>query len=227
MAQRTHARMGRFADAIRWYDRAKSLLPAQDTMGFTMAQAWTYVTWKGQLDSVRAVLNSKEGLALRGNRWIYPFFALQYFERKPDSAVLVLKAAPNRIFEGTLSFEPVSLWVARCHLMRGDTAAARAAFDSALVTIDSAIVKWPEDWPIHQARGHALAGLGRREEALAEIRAMRESFIYRKDAFLRHYIWDRNGSSVRGAGRCQFSGGRARASNVAAAKWLYSPAAAT
>ena len=41
---------------------------------------------------------------------------------------------------------------------------------------------------MHQARGHALAGLGRREEALAEIRAMRESFIYRKDAFLRQYI---------------------------------------
>jgi serine/threonine-protein kinase len=72
--------------------------------------------------------------------------------------------------------------------MRGDTAAARVAFDSALVIIDSAIVKWPEDWPIHEARGHALAGLGRRDEALAEIRAMRENFIYRKDAFLRPYI---------------------------------------
>jgi TolB-like protein/Flp pilus assembly protein TadD len=184
----THARMGRFADAIRWYDRAKSLLPAQDTMGFTMAQAWTYVTWKGHLDSVRAVLNSKEGLALRGKRWVYPYFALQYFERRPDSALRALTGAPNSVFEGTLSFEPVSLWVARCHLMRGDTAAAHAAFDSALVTIDSAIVKWPEDWPIHEARGHSLAGLGRRAEALAEIRAMRESFIYRKDAFLRHYI---------------------------------------
>lgn len=184
----THARMGRLADAIRWYDRAKSLLPPQDTMGFTMAKAWTYVTWKGHLDSVRAVLNSKEGLALRKKRWAYPYFALQYFERRPDGALRALKGAPNRVFEGTLSFEPVSLWVARCHLMRGDTAVARASFDSALVTIDSAIAKWPEDWPIHQARGHALAGLGRREEALAEIRAMRESFIYRKDAFLRHYI---------------------------------------
>jgi serine/threonine-protein kinase len=180
--------MGRFADAIRWYDRAKSLLPPQDTIGFTMAKSWTYVTWKGQLDSVRALLNSEPGLALRRDRWLYQFFALRYFERQPDSALRVLNESPNRIFQGTLSFEPVSLLTAALHQIRGDSAAAHAAFDSALVTIDSAMMKWPQDWPIHKARGRALAGLGRRDEALAEIRAMRENFIYRKDAFLRPYI---------------------------------------
>lgn len=184
----THARMGRFADAIRWYDRAETLLPAKDTMGFRMAKAWTYLWWKGELDSVRALVNDATEPVMRRNRQIYPLFALRYFERKPDRALEILRESPTRVFQGTLFFEPVSLWEASLHEMRGDRAAASAAYESALVTIDSAIMKWPLDWPIHRARGAALAGLGRRDEALAEVRAMRENFIYRKDAFLRPYI---------------------------------------
>lgn len=63
--------------------------------------------------------------------------------------------------------------------------AARAAFDSALVFLDSAILKFPDDWPVHVARGLALAGLGRRDEALREVRWLQECLIYRSDAYLR------------------------------------------
>jgi serine/threonine-protein kinase len=67
--------------------------------------------------------------------------------------------------------------------MRGDRSAARAAFDSALVVADAAIRKAPDDWAVHHARGMALAGLGRRAEAHREVQFLRESKVYRDDAF--------------------------------------------
>jgi hypothetical protein len=40
----------------------------------------------------------------------------------------------------------------------------------------------PDDWRAHAARGLALAGLGRREEARGEARWLQRSKIYREDA---------------------------------------------
>jgi len=41
----------------------------------------------------------------------------------------------------------------------------------------------PDDWRLHAARGLALAGLGRRDEALREARRLQQSGVYRDDAF--------------------------------------------
>jgi hypothetical protein len=41
----------------------------------------------------------------------------------------------------------------------------------------------PDDWRVHVARGLALAGLGRRDEALREARWLQQSEVYREDAF--------------------------------------------
>ena len=78
---------------------------------------------------------------------------------------------------------PTSLTAARAHRLKGDTAAARAAFDSALVVLDSAITVVPDDWRMHTSRGLALAGLGRGGEALREAEWLRESSVHIQDAF--------------------------------------------
>ncbi len=66
---------------------------------------------------------------------------------------------------------------------RGDDVAARAAFDSARVLLDSVLAALPDDWRVHAARGLALAGLGRRQEALREARWLEQSVVYREDAY--------------------------------------------
>jgi TolB-like protein/tetratricopeptide (TPR) repeat protein len=182
----THQRMGRFADAIRWYDRAQHLVP--DTIGFTIGKAWIQAGWTGDWDGIRAVLNSEPARRRRQQGAIYPLLNLRFLDRQPDSMLTLLKEARTPVFQATLSFEPVSLWFARAHELRGDTAAARAAWERALGTIDSALVKWPLDWPVHGARGLALARLGRRAEALEEVGSLRTNFIYRKDRFLRPFV---------------------------------------
>ena len=71
--------------------------------------------------------------------------------------------------------------------MRGETAAARAAYDSALAVADSAIRMYPDDFSVHVARGLVLAGLGRRTEARDEVRAARAAFLFR-DVWVRETI---------------------------------------
>ena len=76
-----------------------------------------------------------------------------------------------------------SLSAAWAHELRGDDVAAQAAFDSARVLLDSVLAALPDDWRVHAARGLALAGLGRRQEALREARWLQQSVVYREDAY--------------------------------------------
>ncbi len=182
----TYERMGRFAEKLRWEERAASL--TGDTLGFAMSKAWTYLYWKGQTDTLRAIMNGEPGRIFRRNGWLAPVVGFRFIERQPDSVLQMLKGVRPRVFQGALGFAPTPIWAAYAHQMRGDQRSARIAFDSALAMIDSAMKTFSDDWPLHQARGMALAGLGRRAEALGEVRKMRESFIYRKDFFLRPFV---------------------------------------
>jgi TolB-like protein/Flp pilus assembly protein TadD len=182
----TYMRMGRYADALHWFQRAMSI--TGDTLAFAMNKAWIYVWWKGELDTLRAVVNGEVGRVFRRNGWIPPLVGFRFIERQPDSVLQLLREQPPRVYQGATGFAPSPMMAAAAHDMRGDRAAARAAYDSALAMIDSAMKTFSDDWPLHQARGMALAGLGRRDEALVEVRKMRESFIYTKDLFLRPFV---------------------------------------
>ena len=87
------------------------------------------------------------------------------------------------VIEDQDDFTPDALYAAWAHLLRDDRPAAGAAFDSARVLVDSVMRVRPDDWRLHAARGLALAGLGRRAEALREAEWLRHSVVYREDAF--------------------------------------------
>jgi serine/threonine-protein kinase len=107
---------------------------------------------------------------------------LLLWERRPDSVLQILTTARTRVFESFSIFFPSSLYAAWAHTLRGNRPAARLAFDSARVLLDSVIRELPDDGRVHSARGLALAGLRRSEEALSEARWLQQSFSYRGDA---------------------------------------------
>ena len=178
----THLRMGRFADAIHWYERAAGI--TGDTVLLTLQKAWIYSIWKGDMEPIRAWMRGEGGRIARRNGWIYPLINFWLIERQPDSLLLVLKQQRQPVFQSSFAFEPVALWSAAAHDLRGDARAARAANDSALVIADSGIRQYPQDFSPHESRGMALAGLGRRAEALDEVRKIRENYLF-KDVWVR------------------------------------------
>ena len=178
----TYLRLHRYADALQEFDRSLTLAP--DLYSAAFRRAHTFVLWRGELDTLRAVIgrmpNDAELFAFGPTAaW---HLQLVLWERQADSVSQVLRAAHHPFFESYYSYYPASLYRAWAWQLRGDGAAARAAFDSSRVLLDSVIRGLPEDWRVHAARGLALAGLGRRGEAVREARWLQQSFRYRHDA---------------------------------------------
>jgi serine/threonine-protein kinase len=177
----TYVLLHRYEEAVREYDRALSLAP--DLHEAALQRAWTYVSWQGQLDTLRVALSHIPVTAnLAFTSVAAARSALALWQR---DAASVLRA--NADLDGNdLRLDDVQtrgLYVAWAHQLRGDHAAARAAFDSARVRLNAELVKFPDDWRLHSARGMALAGLGSRGEARAEAQWLQQSVVYREDHF--------------------------------------------
>jgi serine/threonine-protein kinase len=179
----TYRFMRRYADAVRAYDQALSLAP--DLQIAAISRGWTYFQWQGQLDTLRAALNRVPRDAdLRSDGGVAADRAeLLLWERNADRLLQLPRITRIDVFEGQNFFLSTGLYAAWAHQLRGDQEAARAAFDSARVRLDSALSELPHDWRVHAARGQALAGLGRRAEALREARWLQQSVVYREDAY--------------------------------------------
>jgi serine/threonine-protein kinase len=179
----TFESLHRYPDAIRAFERASVLAP--DLHAAASDKAWTYVLWLGQLDTLRAALSrvpSDMNVGGRGDVAISKR-NLALWERNADGMLrngdeALRQPAPDAGWRGS-----VALYSGWAHQLRGDRLAARAAFDAARVSLDSALVgAASDDWGLHSERGLALARLGRRDEALREARWLQQSEVYRHDA---------------------------------------------
>ena len=193
----TYTFLHRYTEAVRAYDRALSLAPDLHVAAVRRGRA--YFRLQGQIDTLRAVLNRLPRYAELGTLGSVAAQRAELLlrERNPDGLLqmpqiarvkkeLLLRFALVYRSEG----DPVE--AARepfdhgKQLERAERLAQErvgSAFDSALVRLDSALRELPDNPRVHTARGLALAGLGRRDEALREARWLRQSVMYREDAF--------------------------------------------
>lgn len=174
--------MHRYTEAVTALDRAIHLAP--DFHGAAIRRGLAYVLWRGHLDTLRRALDKvprDADLGPLGTRDAQ-YIRLLLWERQADSVLRLLRETRAGAFDGVLFYLPSSLYAAWAHQMRGDLPAARAAFDSARVFLDSVVRVLPDDWRVHAAQGLALAGLGRRSEAFREALWLQRSVVYRADA---------------------------------------------
>jgi serine/threonine-protein kinase len=171
----------RYPEAIAACRQALALAP--DFQAPHLEIGWTYVKWKGELDTLRAAISSLPLEAARGQALM-----LAFYERRPDSVLALLRAMPRPDpWFPNGSSTPRALTAAWAHLLRRDSAAARAAFASAATWLDSVERARPgegsDGWVVHGERGVALAALGRRTEAWRETHWLEQSAMYRRDEF--------------------------------------------
>ena len=170
-------RLHRYQDAVGAFDRALSLAP--DLQDAALQRGRTYVLWLGQLDPLRAALTR---VPMDADLEVPNRGDLLLWERNPRELLMIQVGYPD-VIEVQDLYLPSALYSAWAHQVLGDHAAGHAAFDSARVRLESSLLELPDDWRVHAAFGMALAGLGRRDEALREARWLEQSVVYREDEF--------------------------------------------
>ncbi len=93
---------------------------------------------------------------------------VEYYDRNYVAALDALSSMDREYLELGDYFLSKPQLAGVVHFLSGDSAAARAAFDSAIVILEARIRDRPDDAGPHSSLGRAYAGLGRKEEAIRE-----------------------------------------------------------
>jgi TolB-like protein/Flp pilus assembly protein TadD len=111
-------------------------------------------------------------------------YNLKMLERKFDELIGILERSPAEKSRGETS-APISkaFLLATVYAQKKDETKTRASYEEALVRAESAVRESPDDGPRHALLGLIYAGLGRRDEALAEGKRAVELLPESKDAF--------------------------------------------
>jgi tetratricopeptide (TPR) repeat protein len=167
----TYTRLRRYRETSRAWSRYIALTP--DAYTFMLIKGYTFTRWHGTSDTLAAALErippdwDDRGMAT---------FARVYvarLRRRPADAVAALDASRQAVSEDDMIFRPHSLLRGMAYIDMGDSTLARTHFDTARAMMEDSVTAHPRDPRLHIALGMALAGLGRREDAIrAAQRAM-------------------------------------------------------
>ncbi len=195
----TYGMMHRYPEEIEANNLALSLAP--DNHLAMLFKGLAYLRWRGTLDTLREAVRLTPMDASLGplGSGAAQLVQLLLWERRADSLLRVL-ASHEGVFESPRFFLPGSLYTGWAYRLRGDRPAERAAFEAALVILDSVTHDRPDDWRVHAGRGLALAGLGRSDGARDEARWLERSTVYREDAFDGPVVAEARASILAGSG---------------------------
>jgi len=179
----TYAQLRRYADSDQAYALAAELSPEPALSQLRRAQ--NTVAWKGDLAPLRATLQGLAPVsdAYRTNQ--SALFELEWLARDFAAAARVAEESdtPNWTFSRGNSVLPRRLRLARVYSAIGKADQAKALYADVRTECQAALHDRPGDWDHHMALGLAAAGLGLKDEAIAEGRRAVEILPVTRDAF--------------------------------------------
>ena len=178
-----------YARSTDAYDRAIAVSPDQD---FSYLQkAYGLVLWQGDLEEAQRVIESAPGAGDDSRQYVGNQLELYLVAGEFDSALDLLNRAEFDWYIHQTVSVPKSLIAAEAHQMKGNGQEARAHFETARAVLEEALAERPNDYRLHASLGKALAGLGRKEEAIAAGKRAIELMPIEKDFYIGpQYILD-------------------------------------
>jgi serine/threonine-protein kinase len=166
----TFSRMRRYDDAIRTWDRVIALEPPGDPFPL-IVRAAQFLRRDGTIDSLEAALDRIPAEGDDFGMRTYTRHLLARLRRRPADALAALDVARHAISRDDILYRPVSLMRAQALADLGHAAAARVSYEAARTLLQDSVDAYPDDVRIRGALSIAHAGLGRRADALREIRS--------------------------------------------------------
>ena len=152
----------RYQEAMASYNRALTLAP--DLHDAALRKGFVWLHWRGRLDTLATVV-ARLPPDLHTPEVDLARLDLALWQRDGDALLEMLRRDPDQAFETQLVYLPRALYAGWAHTLRDDGPAARAAYDSARVQLESVGSERAEDPRILAALGFAYAGLGRTSDA--------------------------------------------------------------
>jgi TolB-like protein/Tfp pilus assembly protein PilF len=178
----TYAAIKDFPAARKAYDRALEAAP--NSRGLVMRQAFVEYNWNGDLTAIDRVLASFGDTADPDGHIASARFAVKLVQRRYDEARQILERASTETFVGEGGAPvPKTFLLGQLYLAAKDPMKARAAFESARLELEAAVVESPSVAARHVVLGQLYAGLDRREDAIREGKRAVELHPESVDAF--------------------------------------------
>ena len=165
MIGQTLGLMREYSEGATALRRAIELDPGSRTAHYQLAR--NRVLAEGDTAAARLLFEEAIGLGTYYRRGEFRLPELLVLERNPDAAIASLGEGEMDT-DNQFTFAPGSLTIGLLLSLKGDTVAARSAFDEARVTLEALVAEDPTEPRYRSALGLALAGLGLDEEAILE-----------------------------------------------------------
>ena len=152
-----------YTEADKVFLRVISLAPDEcEAYGY---RALNLLLWKGAVAEARKAL---EPMPVSHQGWPTAYwFRQEACEGRYEAAVERARNGTFGAVENSVMWRPKALLLAQGYRFLGRSDAALAAFDDARAAANSALRTQADDFRVHSALGLALAGLGRKAEAIA------------------------------------------------------------
>ena len=177
----TYYLLREFEKAAGEMRRAISIAPDQ-AEAYWEGGAWTYLLWDGTTSRARGLLESAPSLDSPGIE--YTSLLLDLYDRKPQKAMARLEDGRIEGIDAQFWYAPRDLLECMCLSEMGEVQRAEAACASAVEIMEREIDARPHDYRVYSALGHALALLGRQEEAVRAGQRAVELMPISKDAVI-------------------------------------------
>jgi serine/threonine-protein kinase len=179
---RTYQAVRRYADAARAWDQAIATDP--DNYGYTLRKARVFLHWRGDLDSLAAALRRiPPGYDPRGSTTI-AWIDLALLGRRPGDALPAISDIRSELLAGDdLSAGRLRIELARLHEALGDTAVARAEYETSRSILQRLRAEQPYHPGIAASLGLVHAALGQKEASIRETRRALEQVPLSEDAW--------------------------------------------
>jgi len=157
--------MRRYPEALEASNQAIAIAPDQPWSHLT--KVFTLWSWKGR-DSLPEARTALELLS-KEHEWAeWSWFWQEAGEGRYAEAIRRMEASPEEWIRIKIQAAPRALFSATLQASLGETARARQGFETARRLLEAEVKAVPEDGRYHSSLGVACAGLGLREEAIAE-----------------------------------------------------------
>jgi TolB-like protein/Flp pilus assembly protein TadD len=162
----TYSLLRRYADADRSFSRSISLAP-DGTFPY-LSRAWNYISWTGDVEKARTTLEEaiRNNVEAKSEAFVQDLVMILTLSARFDEALSQLSSGPRLFSENQFYFATKDLLTAVVYRNMGKPERARPYYQSATTTLQEEIGKRPDDARLHSALGLALAGLGKKEDAI-------------------------------------------------------------